>query len=96
MQYLPLNNSIVMTGISNIPIALLTFLNIAALSTSRIRPHASAGVLVEVQASCALHLSDITLDAVVEYVAYRRIGMGKETVPARALICGLRGLCKRE
>lgn len=74
----------------------LTLLNVAALSASSIRPHASAGVLVKVQASRALHLGNVALDAVVEYVAHCRVRMGKEAVAARAMVVGLGGLCKRE
>lgn len=71
-------------------------MKITALSASRIRPHAGAGILVKMQASCALHFGDITLDAVVEYVAYRRVRVGKEAIAARALSIWLGGLCKIE
>lgn len=56
---------------------------VAALTTRRIRPHASARVFVKVQALRALDFDGLAVDAVVEDVADGRVGMREEAVLAR-------------
>jgi hypothetical protein len=52
-----------------IQLKILTLLGVASLSAGRIGPHAGAGVLIEVEASCTLDFDGFTLDTVEEYVA---------------------------
>lgn len=67
-------------------------MDVASLSASRIGPHTGAGVLVEVEASCALDFDRLSLDTVVEDIAYCGVRVSEESVTARALTVRLRGL----
>lgn len=69
----------------------LTFLNGASLSSSGVRPHTSARVLIEVQTSGTFNFNRFTFDAVYENVAYSGVGVGEESVTTGALgasFCG--------
>lgn len=62
----------------------LTLGGFAAFAVCGVRPHAGAGVLVEVEAGRARRLDGVVVDAIVEDVADTRVGMGKESVLAQA------------
>lgn len=64
---------------------LLTLLFVTSLSSGGIGPDAGTGVLVEVKAGGTLDLGGFTFDAVVEDVAHRGVGMGKESIAAGTL-----------
>lgn len=63
------------------------------LATRAIRPHARSAVLVKVQSCGAGDFDRLAVDAVVEDVAHRRIGVGEETVSSRALLRRLWRFC---
>lgn len=57
----------------------------AAGAAGRVGPHAVAAVLVEIQPVGARQLGEVSVDAVVELVADRRVGMGEESVATGAV-----------
>lgn len=75
---------------------ILTFLHLASLSASRVRPDTGSGVLVEVETSGALDFGGFTFDAVEEDVADGWVRVGEETVAAGALGVGLGRFCKNK
>jgi hypothetical protein len=65
---------------------------VASLSSSRIRPDAGSGELVEVQTGGAGDLGVFSLDAVVELVANGGLGVGEEAVTSGAVVVRFGGL----
>ena len=66
----------------------------AVLPSSQMRPVADARVVVEMEAAGARVLFGLPVDAGVEDVADRRVGVGVETVQAGAEVAGAQGgLC---
>lgn len=74
----------------------LTGVSVASLSLRGVGPHTCAGVLVEMQTLRALDLNRLALDAIVEDVADRGVGMRKEAVLARTETRALGFLCGME
>lgn len=73
---------------------ILTVLNIASLSASRIGPYTSAGVFIEMETSCAFYFNRLAFYTIVEYVANGGVRVGEESVTAWALVvwlCGFYG-----
>lgn len=63
------------------------FLRLLAVFTIRVfRPDAGSRVLIEVQTTLALRLNVFTINARVENIANRLIGMGEDSVLPRAVV----------
>lgn len=75
--------------------ATLTLGGLAALAVCGVRPHAGAGVLVEVEAGRARRLDRVVVDAVVEDVADARVGVSEESVLAQAPLVLALGLLEQ-